>query len=208
MESVLIEQHKLITERCKDLINVSLDEDVVFLRQILNKSKKELDEHNNENLTVVDVTSKESGIWRIVIKNVIYGRHINSLVGKLSKHIEHDLVDFVCDGDKMYDKKNTWNDGWYYYEDKLCNTCKNKLEKIERKNLCIENNIQKIRDDFHEACNKTIFDKDLKLKYVLLSRNIKNHKPNPLETAIKETIHNEIAKTFQEQNEKLIIKYS
>ena len=46
------------------------------------------------------------------------------------------------------------------------------------------------------------------LKFILLNRKIKNIcKTEPLELAIKETIHNEILNTFQNQNKELIIKY-
>ena len=58
--------------------------------------------------------------------------------------------------------------------------------------------------EFEDACGSTTFPDELKLKYILLHRQVKWPNLNPLQLALKETIHTEILTVFQNQNQQLI----
>lgn len=209
MELIEIEQHKLIVKNCKELIKVSLENDIDYLQNIINKSKNIIDNYNNENLTIVDVTKKESGLWKSTIKKVVYGKYYNPIIKNLDNHYDRsEDFEYACEEHKdIYNHKDGTQE-WFYNVDKFCPTCKKEYLKREKETKDFYKNIENIKSEFRDSCNKTIFCKDLRLKCILLNRKIPNqYKVEPLLLAIKETIHTEILKTFQNQNQKLITKY-
>ena len=209
MEAIEIEQHKLIVKNCKELLKVSLENDIDYLRNIINKSKNIIDNYNNENLTIVDVTKKEIGLWKSTIKKLVYGRYYNSIIKKIDSHDDRsEDFEYACEEHKdIY----TYRDGaqdWFFNVDKFCSTCKKEYLKRDNETKIYYQNELNIQIEFKNACNNTIFCKDLRLRYILLNRRIPNkYKVEGLLLSIKDTIHTEILKTFQEQNEILITKY-
>jgi len=209
MELIEIEQHKLIINNCKKLLNVSFENDIDYLTNIINKSKNIINKYNNENLTIVDVTKKESGLWNSTIKKLVYGKYYNPIIKKINKHYDTSQdFEYACEEHKGIYTYEDGTEDWFFNVDKFCSICKK--EYLKRKNETKKHykKIEKIKIKFKNACNNTIFCKDLRLKCILLNRRIPNHdKVEPLLLAIKDTIRNEILKTFQEQNEILITKY-
>ena len=82
------------------------------------------------------------------------------------------------------------------------------IKNIDKKTKCYYDVTYCIKEEFKKACNKTYFNNDLMMKFILLSRRVRNGDINKdLHLAIKDIIHIQIKKTFQEQNEELIKKY-
>jgi len=210
MELIEIEQHKLIVQNCKELLRVSLQNDVDYLRNIIEKSTNIIDKFNNENLTIVDVSKTEIGSWTSTIKKVVYGKYYNAIINSLNKHNydRSDDYEYICEEHKIFYTHKDGSEGWSYDVDKFCITCKKEYLKRERESIDYYTNKKNIKTEFKNACNNTVFCKDLMLKYILLNRRIPNqYKVEPLLLAIKDTIHTEILKTFQRQNKILITKY-
>mgnify|MGYP006446419081 CR=1 FL=1 len=69
----MLADHKnfLIQKKCDELIEVAYDEDIQVLEKIRKKAISKSKKHNKENLTVINPTSKEKGIFKNVSKKVI-----------------------------------------------------------------------------------------------------------------------------------------
>jgi len=209
IEPIEIEQHKLIIKYSKELLKVCFKNDIDYLQKIIKKSEEIIKDYNNTNLTVTDITKKEKGIWKAAVKKIVYGKYCNHIIKKIQDKIsELYNDDYICDDHKDLYTSSDGTKDWFYNVDKFCDTCKKEHVKRDIEQKKYQEKIDNIREEFKKACNKTFFSYDLMLKFILLNRKIENIcKTEPLQLAIKETIHNEILNTFQNQNKELIIKY-
>lgn len=210
MEVIEIEQHKIIVNKCTELLKVCLKKDYDILKNILDNSKNKIDNYNNKNLTIVDVTKQEKSLWSSTIKKVVYGKYYNPIKKYLDNNFNDrsEDTDYIC---KEHKEIYTYEDGtqeWFYNEKKFCNSCKKEYLKRTKETDDFYKKKDAIKTEFKTACNNTKFSNDLMLKCILLNRKIPNkYKVEGLFLAIKETIHTEILTTFQNQNKKLITKY-
>ena len=199
-----IEQHKFVVDRATELLKVALKRDIEYIKSIIQISQDVIDIYNKKNLTIVDPTKRELGLFSSKVKAVVLGRYFNPLEREMiASRPYRDEYEYLCD---ECEKKTEYDE--YYDESKFCETCKYELNKRSKEISESYKQRDKIKAEFSEACDKIVFSDDLMSKSILLSRNITDHsKLNPLQIAIRDVIHNEIIKAFQEQNQKLITKY-
>mgnify|MGYP001329888024 CR=1 FL=1 len=207
-----IEQHKFVVDRATELLQVALSKDIEYIKSIIHISQEAIDSYNKKNLTIADPTKRELGLFSSKVKSVICGRYFNPLEREMiASRPVSDVYEYLCDECEKKKEYDTDYDGVeyeYYDECKFCKTCKNEYHKRREEISASYKQRDKIKAEFSEACDKTLFCDDLRSKSILLSRNITDHsKLNPLQIAIRDVIHNEIIKAFQEQNQKLITKY-
>ena len=204
MDAITIEQHKLIANSCKDLLNVVFSSDLDTVTNILNKSQSKIDQYNNNKLTITDISVYEIGIWNANIKKLIYGRYLNPILKKM-KNIDEDDYEYICESHRIYDEDGSW----LFDEEKICKSCKKELLKTEKLWFEHNDNMDNLRKEFSKACNNTVFEQDIRDKYTLLRRmSACTYHLNPLETIINNSIHIEILTTFFNQNKELLIKHN
>lgn len=177
-----IERHKLIVERSKKLIEILHGEDAETVQSIMKGSKAALDKYNTENRTVIDITKTEDGLWRGNVKKVVVGKFTKYFRGS-TRVIRLKIGGDCCD-----------------HLDSYCLECQQKEDEFFSKRITDDAK----RAIFSNACDSTEFPEDLKLKYILLCRSAQWPNLNPLQLALKETIHTEILTVFQNQNQQLI----
>jgi len=204
MDSITIEQHKLIVNSCKDLLKVVFMFDVDTITNILNNSQSKIDQYNNNKLTITDISVYEIGIWKANIKKLIYGRYLNPILKKM-KNINEDDCEYICESHRKYKEDGTW----WFEKEKICKSCKKEL--LKREKLWFERNdkIDNLRKEFSNACDNTVFEEEIRDKYTLLRRKAGcTYNLKPLETIINNSIHIEILTTFFNQNKELLIKHN
>lgn len=200
-----IEQHKLIVEKSKELLDVCLDDDREYIKSVIEKSQQKINDFNEKNLTVVDFFKKELGSWSSTVKKIIYAKYCNPIIDSIDFKDESENYEYMCEKHKIYDDSF---DDWFFDLKDLCESCKNEYYKREKNYIDFYKKKQKIFNEFKNACEKTNFSEELKAKYILLNRKVEDiYKLKPLEKSIKEVIRIEILKTFQKQNQELITKY-
>ena len=204
MKTLITDQHKMVIQRCRELLNVAFDQDKETLKEILERSQKAIIKYNNNHLTVIVVSKTETGTWNSTIKKVITGRFVNKILSQHENKIYRDDFEYICDNDKVWNEDHT---DWSLPDD-LCEDCQKECDIRKRKENESYEKCDNIASKFNKACENTIFPEDLKLKYILLCRRISHRtKLDSLELAIKDSIHTEIIKIFQEENIKLISNY-
>ena len=198
-----IEQHKIIIKRCKELLKVSLKEDVAYLDSIIKKSNDILNDFNKKELTVVNFTQKEKGIWISSLKKSVKAKYLKPYLNKIYLDYDYDAEDVFC---KEHYRWHTLKDGtkmFGYDYNELCDNCKKELNKREDD---YRSKYENACNDFDEACNNTVFSDELKTKYTLLNRRSINQ-PNVIEKEIRDSLLTERLLEFQKQNKELITKY-
>jgi hypothetical protein len=204
MDLIEIEQHKLIVEKGKELLKVCFKSEIDYLQNLIDDSKSKIDEHNNRELTVFDITQKEKGIWNRTVNGIIWYKYYKPILNKNIIPVE----DFIPCEDHAVHYTYEGNNETYYDEEKYCEDCRKKCDEEDKAWEKNQKTIERFSLECKDACRKTIFSEDLMLKYILLIRKGRNrHYQEPLLLAIKATIRTEILKTFQEQNQKSITKY-
>ncbi len=206
----LAQQHKLIVEKCNDLLKVLQTEDKDIINSIMNKSKLQIEKYNQENSTIVDATKTEIGLFNGMVKRIIEGRYINPLVKSIIKPKDEDDFDYLCDLEEMQEiKYEDYEDVFYYDFNLFCDSCRK--EYNERVKLYGEYKlkIKTIISEFKTACDNTIFPDDLIKRSVSLSRSIIiKYDPTELQKILKKEIHKEAFIVFEEQNKDLLKKYN
>jgi hypothetical protein len=210
MNLQLADQHKIIVERCKDLLQVVLTEDKDIVTQIMNKSQSKIDNYNQENSTIIDATKTEIGLFNGMVKRIIEGKYINKLIKQIIEPEEAYDFDYLCDKEeKQLTQYEDFEDEYFYEPDLFCETCKKEFN--ERLNLLDEYRlkVKNIQEEFKNACNNTVFTDDLKLKKISLTRSIVvKYDPTEVQKILAKEIHKEIFLVFQEQNKELLSKYN
>jgi hypothetical protein len=175
-----VERNKLVVQYCKNLLKVANSEDLSSIESIYKRAFDTVNNYNNRERTVIDVSVIEDGMWRGNVKKVITARYS----GHQSKAIKYpNNRNCKC-----------------YNDDDHCAKCKLLIKKYWAQET--ENKV--IREKYKMACEKTIFPIDLKYKYILLCRKSDYHNRTPLERALSEIIHTEIETIFYNQNQSLI----
>jgi len=201
-----IETHKLIIDRCESLLNV-LYEDKDVVMSIMSKSKKIVDDYNKNNSTIVDISSDERGYWLQSSKVIIFGRY--SL--RINKKFKQELKDNIgyyqyCDSHKYY---NIDFDQMLFDEDKFCDKCKAHKKKKDLLTKEYNEKIKKVKIEFKEAYDRTVFPSELVMRSVSMKRiSSKKKILNSLDVESKDNIKKDIIKAFSEQNKKLIFGYN
>jgi hypothetical protein len=206
MELLELEQHRLVLERANLLIQVAFDSDKEYLKTMISNSKTIIDNFNKENLTVLDVDVVEDGKWRGAVKIMVRSEYARPIVKEMEyKRPHYKEEDSFCKEHYQYDEIYK---GFFWEEEQYCEKCKLELKRQKKESESYYSKIHKVEREFYVACDNTVFEEDLRLKYILFKRQIKNkHKLTPLETTLNKTLRNEIIKTFQNQNKELITKY-
>lgn len=183
-----IERHKIIVEKAEDLLKYITEFDRDSVEEIVNSTKRILDNYNNKHLTVVNITNTEKGKWISFLKCVVFAKYFNhAFISRYPRHIgrwnnsKEDKVYLL-----MYFRQARKNKAKYGI------TRRNEAEKKGEINATIEN---------------TIYDDDLKHKYILLRRKYTYPKTTNLSAAITDSIRFEVLKSYHEQNQELINKY-
>ena len=206
----LAQQHKLIVEKCNDLLKVLQIEDKDIINAIMNNSKLQIEKYNQENSTIVDATKTEIGLFNSMVKRIIEGRYINPLVKSIIKPKDEDHFDYLCDLEEMQVIKYVdYEDEFYYDFNLFCDSCRK--EYNERLKLYGEYKlkIETIISEFKNACDNTIFPDHLIKRSVSLSRSIIiKYDPTELQKILKKEIHKEALIVFEEQNKDLLKKYN
>jgi hypothetical protein len=208
MNLQLAEQHKIIVERCKNLLQVVLNEDKDIVNEIMNKSQSKINNYNQENSTIVDATKYELSTFKRTAKRVVNGKYANVLIKLLKKPFYQEESEYLCDKEQQqtYDK-GSYNYKYYDY-DLFCDKCKKESDKRRKENDEYEDEVKRILNEFENACEVTFFTEDLKAKSISLSRSITNHNPTELQKVLKNQIHKEMLVAFQQQNKELLSKYN
>lgn len=210
MDIIDIEKHKLIVSKTKELLILLNGSDFDFVKLINEKSSRIINNYNNENLTIVDASKTELGIFNSNIKKMVYANYLNPYIKNIKPPVDYSekFEEYACIEHYV---PYTYDDGsieLYYNVSKFCLKCKNEYEKrlIPYENYIKQ--ISKITNIFSNACDKTKFPKDLILKQILFRRKINNkYKLNSLEKALKETLQQQMLIHFENKNKKLILKY-
>lgn len=105
-----IEQHKIIVELSKKLLNVCFDSQKDIIKNLIKNSKNEINNFNSKELTVVDASKSELGLFKSAVKKIIYGKFLNVIISKINK-----------------DDYN--EDDYYYKKDEIRNEFKNACNK-------------------------------------------------------------------------------
>jgi hypothetical protein len=210
MSLQLAEQHKIIVERCKGLLQVVLNEDKYIVNEIMNKSQSKVEDFNKENLTIIDATRTEIGLFNGMVKRIIEGKYINKLIKQIIEPEHAYDFDYLCDKEeRQLTQYEDFEDEYFYEPDLFCDTCKKEFN--ERLNLLDEYRlkVKNIQEEFKNACNNTTFTDDLMLRKISLTRSIVvKHDPTEVQKILAKKIHNEVFLVFQEQNKELLTKYN
>jgi hypothetical protein len=209
MNLQLAEQHKLIVERCKDLLQVVFIEDKDIVKEIMNKSQLKVEEYNNENSIVINPTKYELSTFKSTAKRVVNGKYANVFIKTLEKpKYEDDYLDYLCDKEKKEKHENITWDYEYYNPDSFCDKCKEEFYKRQKSSYEFQDEKSRIINEFQNACENTYFEDDLKLRSISLSRSIVFGNPTELQKVLKKKIHQEILLAFEQQNKELLKKYN
>jgi len=80
MDLLEIERLKLVSLKSKELLSVLSGEcESGIINNLLNRTEQIISHYNRQNLTVIDVTNKEKGIFKSAIKKVVLGCFFNKL---------------------------------------------------------------------------------------------------------------------------------
>ena len=209
MNLQLAEQHKVIVERCKDLIQVVFIEDKDIVKEIMNKSQLKVEEYNNENSIVINPTKYELSTFKSTAKRVVNGKYANVFIKTLEKpKYEDDYLDYLCDKEQKEKHENITWDYEYYNPDSFCDKCKEEFYKRQKSSYEFQDEKSRIINEFQDACGNTYFEDDLKLRSISLSRSIVFGNPTELQKVLKKKIHQEILLAFEQQNKELLKKYN
>ena len=201
----MIEQHKLIVERCKSLLIVSLEEDKEYLEDMINHSQMLIDEYNKENLTAIDISKRENGCFTGTVKKIIKGAYLNDIYKQIGDP-PVDNHEYICESHYKYYEE--WKEYLFVFED-FCESCVKESKKREKESKDYYEKIDKVRSEFNIAAEKTVYDKELISKYTIYRRKLINpYFLTPLEKVLGDTIRLEMLRVFQEQNKQLINKYN
>ena len=158
---ILIERHKLIFDKCLDLLKVCLNEDKDVLELILNKSKDFIDNHNKQNLSVINPSKYELGKLKASIKTIIRGVYVNPIIKEIPKPELSDY-EFICKKCRIYEYDgDEWEhldfikDDWYYDERKLCKSCKTQLNELDKIHDGYYDKTVSVRKKFADLCDNT-----------------------------------------------------
>lgn len=211
MEGLIENQrHKLIIEKGKEFLKVAFDSDKEGVKKIIATSKNCLTKFNKKEFTIVDLTEVEKRRFITSTKRIIVGQFVNSKARELGKKISEYKTCKDCEKHKEH---SLWLGvkEWHVDYDKLCVKCQNYFYGIDRKIKLTNNLVDKIEQEFLDACLKTVFSSDLRNRYVMYKRmKINNggyYKSNFLDRAIADSLKIEVMSVFQEQNKQLITKY-
>ena len=162
MNFQLADQHKIIVERCKDLLQVVLTEDKDIVTQIMSKSQSKVEDFNKENSTIIDATKTEIGLFNSMVKRIIEGKYINKIIRQIIEPEHAYDFDYLCDKEeKQLTQYEDFEDEYFYEPDLFCDTCKKEFN--ERLNLLDEYTlkVETIIREFKTACNNTVFKDSL-----------------------------------------------
>jgi hypothetical protein len=211
MDLIEVEKHKLIVDKSKDLLILLDGENYDFVNKIKEDSNVFINKYNNKNIIVINPTPTEIGAFNSTIKKIIYARYLNPYLKTINRPVDYyeDFEDYVC---KEHFTPYTYKDGtveMYCNPADFCSKCKKEYNIRELKNEKYLKNISDITEIFKKACNETVFLKDLILNHILFRRKLKNpYKLNSLENALKDVLHQQMLMHFDNENKKLIIKYT
>ena len=209
MNLELAEQHKLIVERCENLLQVILKEDKHTITEIMMKSQSIIENYNEQNLTIINPTKTELGLFSSMVKRVIEGHYANKAIKAIGITDDPRTYDYLCDKEEMQISTYEHYEYEYYDYDLFCDSCRKEHDK--REILWYENIKKKndIRDEFKNACNNTIFTDELRSRKISLSRSIiDKYYPTKLQQTLAKEIHKEVFEIFTKQNKELILKYN
>lgn len=209
MELELAQQHKLIVERCKNLLEVVLTEDKDIVIEILNKSQLKIDNYNEENSTVVDATKTELGLFRAMVKRIVDGKYVKPTLRLITNPRDEESYDYLCDKEEMQNYESHGHKYQCYDIELFCHDCRKEYE--ERRRLAEEYyiKVRNIENEFSDACDNTVFSDDLKSRSISLSRSIiVKYSPTELQKILKKEIHKEAMLVFEQQNKELLSKYN
>ena len=204
MDILEIEQHRLVLKRAKSLIKVAFNSDKEYLKNIISNSKGIIDNFNKENLTVLDVTEKENSNFSKALKFIVRSEFLNYILKKLEKsRIDYNDEYVFCESHfKYYPEYKEF----LFNVDDLCCECKKENERQEKEYHSYFEEKKFIESEFMDSCRKSVFDEDLKLKWILFNRLI-NENQNILYKSLKEAIRTEMISVYYNQNKELITKY-
>lgn len=180
------EKHRLISERAKSLLDMLSGEDAATVADIMNRSKVVVDKYNSTHRTVINITKREEGDFRGMVKKLINGKFVNPVVREIEKSMPFPPP---CECKTEEECINTCGE----WDKKFTPILKKAYDKI-----------QEHKANFSTACDEMTFDESIKFKYTLLRRQWKWPELNPLEIALRDAIHIEILTAFQNQNQQLI----
>ena len=208
MDVIELERHKAIVSSIDELIKIVVDEsDVKKLKSILKHSRDELDFFNKQNLTVVDITKTEIGVFKGSSKRTIQSKYLRKWLESRYVKDEFELC-AACkkESDREYRIWSKWRVDYY---SKICLDCKKKDNECSKNREINREVFSVIDDEFQKAWESTIFTNDLQQKHALIKRQYKGwaDEAPPLVKQIFESIKLEMEKQFIEQNKELIIKY-
>lgn len=198
-----VERNKLIVSRCNKLLEVCLDSEKETIETIRDNAKYKLDEYNNKKITVVNPTNKEKGRWKMSARALIKNRFLKQIEDKMV--YTKGEFDFICESHRIYDESK--HDAWFYDYENTCDSCRSRIDEIKTSWKAHYDLVNKAKDEFYKAIDNTILEDKLMERFVLVGRKIKRSDNNPLEKTIRESIHTQFLKEFQEQNKELITKY-
>lgn len=203
MDALIARRHSILLNKLNDLLPFVFEDDKELIKKIISKSKNIVDDYNSKKLTVLDASIKEDGLFRSNVKKIVAGRYYNPISKSMRLTLD-DIYnyDFICEEHRIYNGLE-----WDFYDKDLCESCKHKVNEIESKVDNLYNEMECIRKEFNEACDRTIIDDELRNQYILFHRSYSWTKLSPLQSALLESIHTGILIAFQKQNKKLITKY-
>ena len=80
LETKKILQYKIIIEKSKELLKVVFENDVAYLQNMINSYQVKIDHYNKKNLTIIDASSRENGLWNAMIKTIVKGKYYNPII--------------------------------------------------------------------------------------------------------------------------------
>lgn len=214
------ERNAMIIEKCKSLLKVCNPENENYIKLIIRKSKKIVNEYNKKNLTVVDISKNEGNRWKHITERILGNKIYYDIYKKLEDKkdiITKEDLDFICVehrysyvlnyyGRLERQKYSPDDKDWLYCD--LCSKCEHEYDKLHDNNYKIQDKIDELEKDFKEALENVTYQEGLKEKWVLLRRKIKLDKETtPIASVLTDTIHNQIVKDFSEQNNNFLKKH-
>lgn len=204
----LAQQHKLIAEKCNELLKVVLIEDKDVIIEIMNKSLLEIENYNQENLTILNPTKTEIGLFNSMLKRIVDGKYIIPSTKLITKP-ESNNEDYLCDKEELQKEEYDGKVIEYYDYKLFCNDCKRESDKRDDLISDYYEKIKKIKLDFNNACNSTIIPNELLLRKISLGRSIiDKYYPTQIQKVLNKEIHKELMSIFEEQNKDLLKKYN